>query len=475
MANRRKIVLAQSAAELRALRLQPAQKGWAASGVERCADLADEEGALKTFRALCAGGDITLALKTSSTLLRVVKLPLAARESLASAAELQMDRLSPFTGEEQTIAHEVLAEEPDGLVVLVASAPAALFETWEAILPRLRAGLPARVDLSILGAWHVLRARHADLFDTGARKLALVEIDGEWNILIVEAGIPRLVRAITPGNDDDWRRDLSLTLLSAEAELGPGRVEETLVFVEGASCSLSPDGEQDAPPTLSPDGEQDAPPTDSLLTGLDAGGIRRFTTDSTGDALEGVARRGLEKKSLNLLPAAWRAAQREKDVSRNFNLAIAAAALLWVVLAAVVFGGPYLTEAIKDSYLKTSEEEDYDYQIANNYRQRVQLIGRYMDRSKSALDALLVIAEAMPESPPAFTLTSLTYKSAEGVKIDGESTIGRDAIYVFKETLEKTPPFVEVDLGTITAITGAGRRGDRFSLDARFVKKEVPQ
>jgi len=446
MANPRKIVLTQAGAGLRALRLNPAQRGWAASSVETCADLTDEEGALKGFRATCAGGEVALALRTSSALVKVVDLPAAARDALTSAAEAHMDRLSPFGSGEQTTGHEVLAEEDGSLAVLVAGAPGTLFKTWDALLPIARAGLPGRVDLAILGAWRQLRERHADMF--GGRKLALVEIEGEWNLVLARDGVPRYIRGIAPATENGWRRDLRLSLLSAEAELGPGRVDEVLVFSNGA------DG-----------------PSNSLLMELCGCGVRRATCDTAADALEGCARRCLEKKSLNLLPAAWVAARRARAASRNFNLGIAAAAALWVALTATLFGGP---EVVK-FFIKLDQDKikahDGNYQIVNNFRQRVLLIDRYKDRSKSALEALRVIVESMP--PETITLTAVNYQGVDGVRIEGESTGDRDAIYAFKETLQKSPPFVECDFnGSISTLPN---RRDRFALDARFVKKEAPQ
>ena len=440
-------MLAQTGGGLHALRLQPMQRGWAASPVESCANLADEDGALKNFRAACAGGDLALALRTSSALVKIVTLPAAAKESLASAAELQMDRLSPFGTGEQTIGHEILAEENGALTVLVASAPDTLFETWDALLPRLHAELPGRVDLAILGAWHMLRTRHAEAMGAaGVRKLALVEIDGEWNIVLAEAGVPRWIRGITPATENEWKRDLRLSLLSAESEIGPGKLDEVLVFSNVPG------------------------PSDQLLTTLCGCGARRFTNNSVANALEGCAHRCLEKKSINLLPAAWVARRKARVVSRNFNTGVAAAAALWLALVAVLFGGPSVTRFFLDLDKDQIKALHDAFQNVDNYRQRVNLIGRYMDRSKSALEALRVIVESMP---PSVTLTSVSYIIADGaMKVDGEST-HRDSIYVFKETLQQSPPFVECDfIGAISAVPG---RGDRFSLDVRFVKKEAPK
>jgi hypothetical protein len=358
-----------------------------------------------------------------------------------------MDRLSPFGSAEQTTGHEVLAEEDGALATLVACAPGTLFKTWDVLLPRLRVGIPGRVDLAILGAWRQLRERHADVLDTPARKLVLVEIEGEWNIVLAWGGVPRHIRGITPATENGWRRDLRLSLLSAEAELGPGRVDEVLIFSNGA------DG-----------------PSDALLMELCGCGVRRFSGDTAADALEGCARRCLEKKSLNLLPAAWVAERRAGAASRNFNFGVGVAAALWVLLVAVLFGGPEVVKISTKMHQNQMDAYNDEYQIVNGYRQRALLIERYKDRSKSALEALRVVVECMPQ---AVTLTSVNYQGADGgVRLEGESAGDRDAIYAFKEALQKTPPFVECDF--VGAIASLPNRRERFTLEARFVKKETP-
>ncbi len=444
MANGKKIVLMQTAEEVCALRLQPMQRGWGASAVERCADLADEEGTLRDFRGMCGGGDLTLALRTSSVLLKVLRLPAAAKEALASAVELQMDRFSPFSGEEQTIAHEVLEEGAEELTVLAASVPTTLFETWDAILKQLHAALPVRVDLAVLGAWHQLRTRHAELFGGAARKLLLVELDGEWNVMLVENGAPRFIRSLAPATEGDWKRDLNLSLLSAEAEVGAGHVDEVVVFAGNAHG-----------------------PSDSVLNEVCECTVRRLNVKGIDDALEGAARRSLEKKTLNLLPATWALARKEKAVHRQFVWGVGAAAILWVAIVLVLFGGPYVTGLMLKSREAASKALDPAYKVVYDLRERVRLINRYKDRSNSALDALYVVTKAMPEG---LTLTQLNYQRLDGVKINGEASGDLNAVYALQNALQVTPPFRESKLG---AIVSSPNRASRFEIDAYFEPQEA--
>lgn len=451
----------QSGTDLCALRLQPVQKGWAAAGMERCPCLLEEEDntALRQLRSFCGGGDLVLVLRSSQVLVKVIQLPAAARDALDSAVELQMARVSPFPEDEQTTAHEIIAEDDETLTILAATAPAAVYATWDILLERLGAPLPVRVDIAALGVWQRVSERHRAALGTSAaaRKLAFIELEDEWLLLLLEAGVPRFIRVLdTPVSENAWLRDIRLSLLAADAELEHKPVDEMLVFKRQSDETIG------AEPM----------PSDTMLQAVCAVPVKRLALAPAHDALEGAARRATEKKSLNLMPAGWLQASREKASQKRFWAAVGILGVLWLAAAAALFGGPFITKEILASNQKQVDRLEPEFRQVDNLRGRVRLIRLYMDRSKSALECLRVATAGMPAG---MTLSSFRYDlhaqggSRNGVRINGEA---RDtaAIYALKEYLEATPPFVEATLGNISSDPRTGIH--RFEVEANLEKPE---
>ena len=82
------------------------------------------------------------------------------------------------------------------------------------------------------------------------------------------------------------------------------------------------------------------------------------------------------------------------------------------------------------------------YKQVSDTRDRVNLILSYTDRQRSPLELLLQVADALPEGA---TLTALTYKRTEGIKVSAESDQATMA-YDFKDAITANPLFGKVDL-----------------------------
>jgi hypothetical protein len=406
------------------------------------APAAAADGLAETLRAarkaLKIESGCSLALPAADLMLKVLRLPPADSASLASIVRLQMEKIAPFAGEDLSVGHEVLARDDDGLTVIAAAAPRPLLD---ALARRLAtAGLRlARLDVALLGWWRQLSELRLPELAEG-RCAVLFEQGGEWDMMLAEAGRPLLARALgRPLEPQDLTREVTLSLLSAEMDASPAPLAALLVVAE-------------------------QPPGDEWLAALrEAAGIepRFLPRERLGKPALGVARRDGEKDRLDLVPPAWRAQERALRARRRLLTGLGAAAGVWVLLAAALGLAPWIVRRATAGVEARIAALEPAYRAVSETRQRVRLIRSYMDRSRSLLEMLRVICEAMP---PDVVFSALTYRREEGVKLVGDAAQPA-LVYAFKDALDASGCFASIRLsGTTRAPSGR----HRFEIDARF-------
>ena len=422
----------------------PADSDAAAAEAEREA-LEDGRWAetLRKAASELGGGPVALALPTSQLLVKVLDLPKETSGDLPGIVQLQMDELSPFAGEELTTGHETLAETEDRLRVFAAGLPQPAAERWDARLKA--AGIRARrVDAAILGAWWSLSAAGV-LGEGDGRRAILLERAGEWDLLLLEGGAPILCRSLGSGKTaEDLALDLTLSLLSAELK-GAVKPLEEIVAVTAA------------------------PPDPAMLDALSraAGGVPARTVGmaDSGAPAPGCARRAAGSAPLDLLPASWRTRELSAVAKRRYIAGMAAAGVLWILLLAGLLLAPKISKRFEDAERRAVERDKPAYYAVRDVRDRVRLIRSYMDRSRSMLECLRTVVEVMP---PGMTLTGLTYRREEGIRIAAEVTEVPQA-YAFKEGISDCGLFDNCTLGQLTR--NAAKKVERFEVDARFDPK----
>lgn len=382
---------------------------------------------------------VILALPTSQLLVKVLSLPAAAAEDLQSIVQLQMDKVSPFPGEELTVGCETLATRGTILQVLGAALPRAVLETWDRRLQA--AGIKVlRLDMALAGWWWALGDRQVLKPDDG-RRLVLFEHAGEWDLVLVDDGVPVVARGLgVPVEAVDIARDVTLSLLSAELEGASQPLRETIVISA-------------------------QPPGPSLKEALVAAGgapVRHVSVEALGSPALGVARRTTEHAALDLIPAIWRQREEAGVVRRRFLRGMIAAAALWLVLVAGLLLLPWFMQSLIARQEAAVAADLASFRQVADVRDRVRLIRSYMDRSHALLEVLRAVTGAQPEG---VELVSVAYRREDGVKLAGEAAEAA-LVYAFKDQLDSAGIFAR---STLTGPTrDVARRRDRFEIDARF-------
>jgi Tfp pilus assembly protein PilN len=168
--------------------------------------------------------------------------------------------------------------------------------------------------------------------------------------------------------------------------------------------------------------------------------------------------------ALDLTPAAWKQQAASAVTQRRFLFGLGAAVAVWVISAAVLWGGPVVLEKLVKWREQQIQKIASDYKQVANAMERVKLIRNYMDRSNSVLESMRTVVISQPEG---VDLTSLTYRRGESIKVSGEA-LDPSNVYAFKDGIENNPPFGICTLGAVSY--DGVRRKHRFELEARFGK-----
>jgi len=431
-----------AARQAHAARPEPPEAG--ADPAQSAAAAADAMRTAFARAAAVSGGAAVLGLPTSRLLIRILRLPAAARDDLESAVALQMAKVAPFSGDNMTVAGEIVFADEETLTVLAAALPHAMVEELDAWVRAARVRIE-RCDALLLGWWQAARAQVA-AGGPPVRRVFLSCAAGEWDLLIADGERPVLARGLGAVADPNALAvELTLSLLNAEIEAGASPLGEAIVFADDP-----------------PDGAIGEAVSRSLGVPL------RHERPQQPDAdLHGLALRdaGAPPPPFNLLPDLWRARNAVCDSKRRFLTVATGLAALWLALAGALFGMP---AAMRHRVRSVSEEiraTEALFQQVSNVRTRADLIESYTDRSASALEAMRVVAERMPVG---VELTMLVY-TKEGVRLTGEAA-EQPLAYAFKDAIENNPPFATCALSGVSLIPS--QRNYRFEIQAAFKQEE---
>ncbi|HOM59382.1 MAG TPA: hypothetical protein P5026_14480 [Kiritimatiellia bacterium] len=392
--------------------------------------------ALMTARAALGSRDIVLALPLSQVLVRVLKMPLEVRDDVADAVALQMDKLSPFPGEELAVGCEILSETESHLWVFAAALPAAVFEELGAALDEARLQA-VRTDVAVLG-WLRSLSGLCQLMRPG-RRVLLMDPGGSWELAVLDHGVPVLVRGLGgSASTDDVIRELTLSLLNVELDAGGGAVAEVIVV-----------SQQVPERTLV-----------EKLSELTAAEVRHVAPPTPDGGVEGVALRTGEGAALDLTPQAWRDKIKEARIRKRVVTGVGMAMAIWVVLMGTLFAGPAVYKQLTAQVRKQSRAHAKAYRQVADTRERVNLIESYTDRTRSSLEMLRMVSSVLPQG---ITLVGFTYRRDEGVKISGEAD-QPTLVYDFKNAVNENPLFEAVTL----VGPSISRGKHKFDVDATF-------
>jgi len=393
-------------------------------------------------RALCAAKSalgarqVVLSLPLSQLLVRVLRLPVEVRDDLQDAVALQMDKLSPFPGEELSVGCEVLSETDKELCVFAAAIPADVFEELGTAL-RIAKLQVVRTDATVLG-WFRSLCGPCQLSRPG-RHVLLMHPDDGWDLMVVDHGVPVLVRGLGVLPDDGTLiREVTLSLLNAEFEAGHGKVEEVLVVAK------------------------EEPPAALMKSLGDVAGVaaRHVAPPSEDGGVEGVALRTGEEAALDLTPQTWRDEVQDARVRARVWSGVGVALSVWAVLMAVLFSGPIVYKQMTAHLRNASRAHAKAFKQVSDTRERVNLILSYTDRTYSGLEMLRLASSYLPQG---ITLIGFNYRREDGVKIAGEADQST-LVYDFKNAVTEDPLFESVSLTGPSISKGK----HKFEVDAKF-------
>ena len=396
--------------------------------------------------------EFSLSLPLSKLLVKCVRMPVEARDDLLGAAALDLDDISPFPDELLAPAAEVVSETESEIQVVVSALPASAAAEFSAALDAAHVHV-THTDATALG-W--LRSLWPRLSEVEAnRRLVLLNLGDGWDLAVLDGGAPVQLRGIgAVGSAAELVREVTLSLLACEA--GGADVDEVAV------CCLEQPGE------------------DVLQRLSSFGPVRTI-------GVEGCARREAEGCTFDVTPADWAESRTESRFRRKFKAFLAVAIGLWALVMGVLFGYDTVYDMMKNRQRdlhKGAHARAYKEVVAMT--NCVALLGRYEDRSKSALEMLRLVTASMPDDEE-MTFESFRFKRGDSVRVSGKAS-ERESRRKLEEALAsaRVPRLVDgeeevVDDETAPLLFEEVKSSDKgqregyfpFDVEAKFVVEEV--
>lgn len=397
--------------------------------------VAFEGGELRSLGANIVPGEAVLALPLSRLIAKMVRVPEGA-ESVATAQPI-LAALSPFPDEPLTVSCETVRQTAEGTVVLAAALPESAADDIADALDAAKVTV-TRIDALVLGE---LRGLWSQLDDgrTGLRRLVLLKSADCLSLVVLDDDQPSAIRALTA--ESDLRREMMLSLLEAEDFGGAKPLAEIVIAGDVAV-----------------DGLESFAPVRSVPLAQEALQI----------ALAGVADRAAEGTGLDVLPASWRTVLQETRFKAKLIKYLAIAGGIWLLVMGVLFGVPMVYGFLTDHQKELSRDHAKAYKTVQATKEKVNLVRKYSDHARGALEIMREISARLPLPDEASTscieLSNWNFKREEGLRVSGEADSAA-LVYQFKDAVIESGLFAVVDLQGPSAAKG-GRH--RFDLDCRF-------
>jgi len=395
-------------------------------------------------------GDITVPLRTSELIMRVMEFPTVEGDEISDMVGFQIDKISPFPTDQLAISHEVLHQTEDTSLVLMAAAKRSCIDAIGEIFEKKGVRIHS-IDARVLGWMKLLRdENHVAGSDC---EIFIIDDRIDFSLVVVESGIPAAFRMLDAQTDD----------INAVEELAC-EIGYTLTML---------DTERDLP----------APSAIQFWSHGDlAAGMRAKLSETCGlpvhhhplDSLpplsEGIVRRTLDGGSrIELIPTEWVEHEKRKQLRRKFTLISSSIAAVWIVVLLIF----YSIYKVRDVRLNGAEKrlaaiEPSARQALEN-RQKLKALKLYTDRSDSALECLREVTQMLPAGNIEFV--SYNYKKGKGVTLRG--TAGSDdTVYDFFEALTASSLFEQLKDQSVNAKTIKGVRGAVFSVTLELPSEE---
>lgn len=406
-----------------------------------------EGGKLRVLASGETSREAVLALPLNRLLVKMVRMPLG--EDPVAVAEPVLKSMSPFPDDSITVGCEIVREDGDGRVVIAAALPESAADDIGEALDAEKLSV-VRIDSLALGQ---IRGVWPSLGESSGRRLVLLDSIDCLSCIVLDGDQPSAIRAIT--DRSDLRREIMLSLLEAEDFGGARRLDEIILVETDATSSADP-----------------ADPKDSFAALEAFAPVRRLTVGADA-ALVGVAERAADEGSLNALPASWRELLEETRFKAKLVRYLAIAGGIWLLIMAVLFGVPMVYDFLTDHQKSLSKQHQRQYREVKDMKAKVDLIRKYSDHARGALEIMKALSDRLPEE---ITLTTWNYKRDEGVRVSGEGDTA-EGVYAFKDAMDEMSAGEGEDgeriFPTVTLNGPNASKGrHRFDLDCQYKGEE---
>jgi len=382
-----------------------------------------------------------------------------------------LQSISPFPDDKLTVSCEVVRESERGTVLIAAALPESAADDIGEALDAAKLSV-VRIDSLVLGQ---LRGIWSALGESSRRRLVLVRSVDCLSLVVLDGDQPTAIRAISGAAD--LRREVMLSLLEAEDFGGVRKLGEIVVVESGGGGRENENdktdvrGESDESALATQDPHA-SPVKEDLAASLSAFAPVRTLHVGSDAALVGVAERSNDPTSLNALPESWREVLEETRFKAKLLRHLVLAGGVWLLVMGTLFGVPMAYDMMTRHQKTLSKQHARQYQAVKEMKAKVDLIHKYSDHARGALEIMKAVSDRLPEG---VTLSSWDYRREDGVRVKGDAETA-EAAYAFKDAMdamaagdeeEGDPVFGEVLLNGPNASKG----GYSFNLDCQYQKE----
>jgi len=398
-------------------------------------------------------GDITVPLRTSELLMRVMEFPTVEEDEIRDMLGFQIDKISPFPTDQLAISHEVLQQTEETSLVLMAAAKRscidAIGDTFEEKGIRIHS-----IDARVLGWMKLLR----DEGHIGSEGCEIFIIDDgiDFSLVVVVSGIPMAFRML-------------------DAQIDDMKIAEELVYEIGYTLTTL-DSERDLPsPSAIQFWSHDDLPARVRTKLSEKSGlpVHSHQLALLPPLSEGIVRRTLADGSrIELIPTEWIEHEKRKQLRRKFTLISASIAAVWIVVLLTFYGIYKVRDMRLNGVEKRLAAIEPSARQALENRQKLKALSLYTDRSDSALECLREVTQMLPAGNIEFV--SYNYKKGKGVTLRGTAA-SDDTVYDFFKALTASGLFERLKDQSVNTKTTKGVRRAVFSLTLELPPKEEGQ
>lgn len=380
----------------------------------------------------------TAILPAKDVLMMVLTLPSSDVSELDGMISLQAEELSPYPPERTSHSWELLASAGNhSQVLLVLCALQKLDQLHEQCASQ-QLPLPRRVDVDLLGGLELLAAK--GLLPEEASTLLLIAQDSTVYVVAWHENQPVLFRTLGEV------QDLTAVVVTEELEMACLSLESAHPESEYRDLQLWHDGEAPNWATV-PLGEW-TPELHSLAD------LPPFET--------GVQLRSEKNCRLDLAPQSWKREEARKQNRRKLMRTASIGLGIWAVfMLGILIWGEIHRQSTRNLQRQNQEKAPAVDQV-QALTDQVRSLSQFTNRSSSALETMLILAEATPGSGT-LVVDDFQYRKEEGISFSGKTAGNVQPFYQFLENLAGDE---RLRVGSYNL--RETREGFSFTVDARW-------